>query len=160
MLTEENPLERAADPNVSGNFKVCPACELRRATERSKQHQNVSCNRCRGYGRLTIPIQTLANRTIAAARRDYWPKKRGHKITKEQASRYRIDGYASPLAGVVDPLNGELVKKGAGAQAWHWRLERTSAASGNESRQGRAKTMRDAKAQIAQAYKELNGGRL
>lgn len=64
-----------ADPNLHGNGEACPACQLRREAEDKGAviRPDTPCNVCHGTGRLAFSEAEIVARTVAEARRIYWP---------------------------------------------------------------------------------------
>jgi hypothetical protein len=72
-----------ADHTLCGNNDPCPACALQResvigqadawGSVTDARHVHLPCQLCDGYGPLPLTEAEIVRRTVAAARRDYWP---------------------------------------------------------------------------------------
>ena len=66
------------DAWLIGNGTRCPACDLRRESDRERDRLGlprlvVACNACGGLGRLPRTVKEIVQEEAAEARRNYWP---------------------------------------------------------------------------------------
>ena len=61
---------------LHGNHDPCAACELRRELQDTAQviRDPIPCNVCGGLGYLPLTDAEIVRRTVAEARRLYWPE--------------------------------------------------------------------------------------
>lgn len=62
-------------PYLHGNSDRCAACELRREMQDTAPvlREPIPCNACGGRGYLPLSAAEIVRRTVAEARRIYWP---------------------------------------------------------------------------------------
>lgn len=63
------------DATLHENGDPCPACELRREDRDPWDTTPVPCNTCRGSGRVSRGEVEVAARSVAWARKCYWPER-------------------------------------------------------------------------------------
>lgn len=62
--------------SLHGNHDPCAACELRRELQNTAPviRDPIPCNVCGGSGYLPLTDAEIVRRTVAEARRIYWPE--------------------------------------------------------------------------------------